>query len=88
MSKSEVDERVGILNVDHLTTESVNPDSSKIDTFSSVEIVRLLNLEDSKAVDAVKLEEESIARAIDLVVSAFRQNGRLISHPLTETLDP
>lgn len=78
MSKSEVDERVGILNVDHLTTESVNPDSSKIDTFSSVEIVRLLNLEDSKAVDAVKLEENSIARAIDLVVSAFRQNGRLI----------
>ena len=40
--------------------------------------MRLLNLEDSKAVDAVKLEENSIARAIDLVVSAFRQNGRLI----------
>ena len=78
MSKSDADERVGILNVDHLTTESVNPDSSKIDTYTSVEIVRLLNLEDSKAVDAVKLEENSIARAIDLVVSAFRQNGRLI----------
>lgn len=78
MSKSDADERVDILNVDHLTTESVNPDSSKIDTFSSVEIVRLLNLEDSKAVDAVQLEEESIARAIDLVVSSFRQNGRLI----------
>lgn len=79
MSKSSKDpESPGVLNVDHLTTESVNQDSLLIDTFSSVEIVRLLTSEDSNALNAVRLVEASIARAIDLVVSSFHRNGRLI----------
>ena len=63
---------------DHLLTESRNPRSELIDTLSSTEIVRLMNSEDSKVVDAVEAETEAIARAIDWATDSFRLGGRLI----------
>lgn len=62
----------------HLTTESVNPASTQIDTLSSLEIVQLINSEDAKVAAAVALEAERIAAAIDLITSALRQGGRLV----------
>ncbi len=67
-----------MMDVDHLTTESVNPDSSMVDTFSALQIVNLLQAEDAKALAAVALVAEPIAQAIDLVARALGRGGRLI----------
>ena len=63
---------------DHLLTESRNPRSESIDTLSSLEIVRLMNSEDGKVVEAVEAEAESIAQAIDWAADRLRRGGRLI----------
>ena len=63
---------------DHLLTESRNPRSESIDTLSSLEIVRLMNSEDAKVVEAVAAEAESIAQTIDWAADSLRHGGRLI----------
>lgn len=59
-------------------TEQRNPRTERIDVASSLEIVDLLNAEDRTVPLAVSRERERIARAIDLVVDAFRSGGRLV----------
>lgn len=59
-------------------TEQRNPRSMRIDQFSTSEIVDLINAEDRMVAAAVGEERQQIARAIDLVVDALRQGGRLI----------
>jgi N-acetylmuramic acid 6-phosphate etherase len=63
---------------DHLLTESRNPHSESIDALSPLEIVRLMNAEDAKVVNAVEAEAESIAQAIEWAADRFRRGGRLI----------
>ena len=63
---------------DHLLTESRNPHSESIDALSPIEIVRLMNSEDAKVVEAVGAEADSIARAIEWAADRFRRGGRLI----------
>jgi N-acetylmuramic acid 6-phosphate etherase len=63
---------------DHLLTESRNPHSESIDALGPLEIVRLMNSEDAKVVEAVGAEAESIARAIAWAADRFRRGGRLI----------
>lgn len=64
--------------LDTRVTEQRNPRTPAIDTASSLEIVDLLNAEDASVAAAVRAEREHIARAIDLVVAAFRRGGRLL----------
>lgn len=64
--------------LDGLTTEKRNPASEKVDEFSSLEIVNLINQEDQGVATAVSLEAESIARAVDAVVESLQSGGRLI----------
>ncbi len=64
--------------LDDRLTEQTNPRSSRIDELSSIEIVDLVNSEDRLVAEAVSQEREPIARAMDLVVDAFRAGGRLI----------
>src|SRR5437660_1833380 len=59
-------------------TEQRNPHTERIDVASSLEIVDLLQGEDATVAPAVQRERERIAEAIDLVVEAFRHQGRLI----------
>jgi len=59
-------------------TEQRNPRSKNIDRMSSLEIVRLMNREDRKVAAAVKREVPAIARAVDAIVRALRNGGRLI----------
>ncbi len=59
-------------------TEQRNPRTQRIDVASSLEIVDSINAEDVLVPVAVRGERERIARAIDLVVAAFRQGGRLL----------
>ena len=64
--------------LDDRLTEQRNPRSARIDALSSVEIVDLINAEDRMVADAVAEERVAIARAIDMVVEAFKVAGHLI----------
>jgi N-acetylmuramic acid 6-phosphate etherase len=64
--------------LDSRLTERRNPRSATIDTASALEIVDLIGAEDAGVPTAVARAREDIARAIDLVESAFRGGGRLI----------
>jgi N-acetylmuramic acid 6-phosphate etherase len=64
--------------LDSRLTERRNPRSSTIDTASALEIVDLIGAEDAGVPAAVARARENIARAIELVESAFRAGGRLI----------
>src|SRR5213079_1021554 len=52
-------------------TEQRNPRTERIDVASTLEIVDLLNAEDATVAGAVRAVRGELARAIDLVVSAF-----------------
>src|SRR2546423_12430019 len=57
-------------------TEQRNPRTQRIDVASSLEIVDLINAEDATVAPAVHAVRQDVARAIDLVVDAFRRGGR------------
>jgi N-acetylmuramic acid 6-phosphate etherase len=61
-----------------LPTEQILPAAAELDLMSSLEIVRLINQEDSTIAAAVRRALPQIARAIDVVVAGLRQGGRLI----------
>ncbi|MHC4714451.1 MAG: N-acetylmuramic acid 6-phosphate etherase [Planctomycetota bacterium] len=60
-----------------LTTEKSNPRSRRIDRASTLEIVDIINREDSLVPAAVAKERKRIAAAIEIIVAAFRNGGRL-----------
>jgi len=59
------------------TTEKRNPRSTGIDTLSTRAIVDLINSEDQTVPQAVAMQSERIAAAIDLIVARLRRGGRL-----------
>lgn len=61
-----------------LSTEQLLPAARNLDRMSSIEIVRLINQEDSSVAHSVSRALPQIARAIDLIVAALRRGGRLI----------
>ena len=63
---------------DSLTTEAVNPASTRIDELDARGIVRLMNEEDAGVAAAVGREADAIARAIDAVAERLAAGGRLV----------
>lgn len=61
-----------------LTTEHRNERSAQFDRLSILEAVEVMNQEDACVAAAVGAARKEIARAIELVVAAFRGGGRLI----------
>jgi N-acetylmuramic acid 6-phosphate etherase len=61
-----------------LTTEARNPASTHIDSLSALEIVRLIQDEDSRVAAAVASQAQAIATAIDVIASRLQAGGRLI----------
>ncbi len=61
-----------------MTTETRNSASENLDCMSSLEIVSLMNSEDSKIAPAVREQLPQIAKAVDLCVSALENGGRII----------
>lgn len=59
-------------------TEARNPASHKIDALPALEIVRLINAEDSRVPEAVAREAENIARAVEVIANRLWAGGRLI----------
>lgn len=68
------------MNVDltKLTTEGRNTASANIDMLSTEEMLRVINREDQKVALAVEKVIPAITRAVDAIVTAFSQGGRLI----------
>ncbi|MFM2480376.1 N-acetylmuramic acid 6-phosphate etherase [Celerinatantimonas sp. YJH-8] len=67
-----------IAELAQLTSEARNPDSMHIDQADSLSIVTLMNHQDQLVAQAVHQELPEIARAVDAITAAFRQQGRLI----------
>lgn len=61
-----------------IATEEKNSNTEKIDTLTTLEMVRLINEEDKKVAVAVEAELEHIAAAIDIIAAQLRMGGRLI----------
>lgn len=61
-----------------LITEQRNANTMNIDQLSAREIVHKINDEDQKVAEAVKACLPQIALAVEKIVSAFQQGGRLI----------
>lgn len=66
------------VNLTGMTTETRNEASSDLDTMTSLEIVTLMNSEDSKIAAAVKAQLPEIAKAVDLCVDSLEKGGRII----------
>src|SRR5436189_5246443 len=64
--------------LDPRLTEQRNSRTARIDVAATLEIVDLINTEDATVAAAVRAVRAEIARAIDLVVEAFKQGGRLV----------
>jgi len=63
---------------DPRATEQRNPRSERIDVASSLEIVDIMNAEDARVAGVVHEQRAQIAQAIDLIVAAFKAEGRLV----------
>ena len=61
-----------------LISEQRNSASLNLDQLSALEIVQLMNQEDQKVALAVNDQLAQIAQAVEVIVSAFQQGGRLI----------
>jgi len=66
------------IRIDHLKTESRNPRTLNLDTMSAMELLRIMNEEDQKVIDAVKEALPQIEKCVQLVIDALNKNGRLI----------
>ena len=61
-----------------LITEQRNPNSMQVDSLSALEIVQLMNQEDKQVPLAIEKCLPQIAQAVECIVSAFQQGGRLV----------
>lgn len=62
----------------NLITEKINPNSMDIDSKSIEDILRIINNEDKNVPFAVEKEIPFIKQAVEIIVNAFKNNGRLI----------
>src|SRR5579864_5322836 len=65
------------MNLERLLTEQVNPASRDIDARPTIEVLQIINDEDRKVPPAVASEIPRIAAAVDRIVEALRNGGRL-----------
>ncbi|HKZ22363.1 MAG TPA: N-acetylmuramic acid 6-phosphate etherase [candidate division Zixibacteria bacterium] len=60
-----------------LITESHNPQTARIDALSTLQILKLINSEDKTVPQIVEKQVPNIARAVELLVKIFKNQGRL-----------
>ena len=61
-----------------LITEQRNPNSMHVDSLSALKIVQLMNEEDKQVPLAIEKCLPQIAQAVECIVAAFQQGGRLV----------
>jgi len=59
-------------------TEDTNPKTKDLDRRSTIEIIRLINKEDTTVAEAVSRVLDRVAEAVDLIVERLGSGGRLI----------
>ncbi|HZG14408.1 MAG TPA: N-acetylmuramic acid 6-phosphate etherase [Candidatus Bathyarchaeia archaeon] len=64
--------------LDKLVTETRNERTMNLDDMSIMEVLQVMNEEDSKVPQAIKSQLPKIEQAIKLVIQSFRKGGRLI----------
>jgi N-acetylmuramic acid 6-phosphate etherase len=64
--------------LDILTTEAADPRYQQLDTYSTAELVRAMNAEETLVSAAIDRAGPQIAAAVDAVVERMRRGGRLI----------
>ncbi|MCB0701841.1 MAG: N-acetylmuramic acid 6-phosphate etherase [Ignavibacteriae bacterium] len=64
-------------HITSLSTEQNNPASSNIDIATTREILSIINTQDKLVADAVEIEIDNIAVAVDGIVDRFKREGRL-----------
>lgn len=67
-----------VSELEKLVSEGRNPKSLEIDVLSTIDIVRHINDEDKTVPYAVEKVLPDMARAVDIIVDAFKSGGRLI----------
>ncbi len=65
------------MELSNLTTEKRNPNSMNLDRMSTIEILNLINEEDKKVADAVEMVLPKVETAVDRIVNALSNGGRL-----------
>lgn len=66
------------MNLDKLATEQRNEKTMNLDTLSTIDILRLMNDEDSRVPASVREELPQIEKVVEAVKKSFRQGGHLI----------
>ncbi len=64
--------------ISNLATEQRNPNSTDIDELSTLEILKIINEEDKKVPLAVEKELPYIEKAVEEIVKAIKNGGRLL----------
>lgn len=67
-----------MINLKNLVTEARNSNSLNIDNLSTLEMMKVINNEDSKIAEAINKEIEHISNAVDAIHEALSNGGRLI----------
>ena len=67
-----------MLNLQSIDTEQRNERSMHIDRLSTLEMLEVINEEDHKVAEAVKLVLPEIAQAVDVIYAQIRSGGRLV----------
>jgi N-acetylmuramic acid 6-phosphate etherase len=78
MDVSPAEHRALISELEHLISEERNPNTMEIDLLPTAEVLRTINCEDRSVPEAVGKVIPEIARAVDHIVEAFANGGRLI----------
>ncbi|MCK4965603.1 N-acetylmuramic acid 6-phosphate etherase [bacterium] len=77
MAENNIIKKDIVSELSSLITEQVNPLSTGIDLMSVEEILKVINKEDKNVPRIVSKEIPHIAKAVDIVVDAFKNNGKL-----------
>ena len=67
-----------MINLQNMTTETVNANSTKLSELSIIEAVKLMNNEDINAVKCIESEIPQITKAIEAASIALNAGGRII----------
>ena len=79
IDKQEQDLQSALLSqLSNLVSEERNPDTMDIDLMSTDEILSTINHQDSLVAAAIKPCIPAISQAVDRIVEAFKQGGRLV----------
>lgn len=64
--------------LEHLTTEGRNEKTMHLDQMKAIDFLEVMNEEDMKVAYAVRQELTHIAKAVEMIVAAYKNGGRLI----------